>query len=139
MAREWTSIDALRLDKFLRLIRYYVNAAFTYLSRRSWDSTLLTPYLQLISEIPLSATDMKVPDGLRYHVLDVWAEEFKKVEVDVENEDLVKEVMGPVEVLIREGRTKKIRERAVVALGQAKDEEEGGQEGSDDEWEGLGD
>ena len=138
MAREWSSIDALRLDKFLRLVRYYINAAFTYLSRRDWDPALLVPYLHLISEIPLSAADMKVPDGLKYHVLDIWGEEFDRVEDSAEKGVIIADVMEPVKVLTKEGRTKKVRERAAEALKQLEDEAEGENERSEDEWEGLG-
>lgn len=94
---------------------------------------------------PLSAGDGKVPDGLRYHVLDVWVEELVKVE----GWDGVKEMMmRPVKGLAEKGRTKVVRARAKEVLGDrrllAEDKEEemdggeGGREESAEEFEGFG-
>ena len=96
----------------MRLVRYYVNAGFTYLSQHAWDAELLKAYLKLIEVIPMSATNAKVSDGLRYHVLDTWVEELDGVDVAREGSCPVEEIMGPVRRLEKEGRTKKVRERA---------------------------
>lgn len=60
----------------------------------------------------LSAGDGKVPDGVRYHVLDVWIDGL--LETD-EWEGVG--VMRPVERLRIEGRTKVVRERAREVFG----------------------
>lgn len=87
---------------------------------------------------PLSVGDGKVPDGVRYHVLDVWVDGL----VETEGWDSVR-VMRPVEKLKAEGKTKVVRERAREVLrderlqgieeGRTGDEEE--DRGSDDEGE----
>ncbi|MCJ1284699.1 hypothetical protein MMC26_004035 [Xylographa opegraphella] len=150
MSREWTSIDALRMDKFMRLVRYYVDAAFTYLSNHSWDVDLLEAYLDLVEAIPLSPTNLKVGDGLRYHVLDVWVEELSQVDAKREGQCPVEELMRPVRALERNGRTKMVRERArdcladdrlkdwrnSVGQGDAVDDPNDDSEG-EDEWDGL--
>ncbi|MCJ1388655.1 hypothetical protein MMC18_001504 [Xylographa bjoerkii] len=156
ISREWTSIDALRMDKFMRLVRYYVNAAFTYLSNHSWDAKWLQAYLDLVEALPLSAGNLKVGDGLRYHLLDVWVDELAQVDGGREGRCPVEEIMRPVSRLRKDGKTKKIRERAGECLaddrlkdwkssitqddvayeeGDDKDESEG----EEDEWGGLDD
>lgn len=88
---------------------------------------------------PLCAGDGKVPDGLRYHVLDVWVEEFVTVKGW---EGVVGVVMGPVRGLEEGGRTKVVRARAREVLGDGRlveDEEEevGVLEESEGEFEGF--
>ena len=59
----------------------------------------------------LSTGDGKVPDGVRYHVLDVWVDGL----VEREQWEGVG-IMRPVEGLKTEGRTKVMRERAREVL-----------------------
>ena len=112
-------------------------------------------YLRLIEEIPLSPGSLKVPDGLRYHVLDVWVDELDRVDEGREGSCPVEEVLGPVRRLEREGRTKAVRKRAKETLADERlenwndrdgvekgvDKEETGSEdgsgGEEDEWNGL--
>ena len=100
----------------MRLVRYYVNAAFTYLANHLWDAELLAPYVKLMEAIPLSTVNVKVSDGLRYHVLDVWVEELDSVDEGRGGVCPMEEILGPVRRLEREGRTKKVRERAKECL-----------------------
>ena len=132
------------MDKFLRLVRYYVNASFVYLSTQAWNASLVSEYLGLVGDIPLSPTDRKVPDGLKYHILDVWVEELNNVDRDRSANCPVDDIMGPVSRLEKEGVTKLVRERARETLcderlvdwrsGKTRN---GSVEG--EEWEGLGD
>ncbi|MCJ1419057.1 hypothetical protein MMC32_005408 [Xylographa parallela] len=152
IAREWTSIDALRMDKFMRLVRYYVNAAFTYLSNHLWDVDLLKAYLDLVETIPLSPGNLKVGDGLRYHVLDVWVEELSQVDGKREGQCPVEEILRPVRKLEKDGRTKRVRERARECLADDRLKDwrstvghddvvdkanNNNESGGDDEWAGL--
>lgn len=59
---------------------------------------------------------MKVPDGLRYHVLDVWLDGLAGV-AETMHEELVREVMKPVQKLAEDGKTKVLRTRAKGVLG----------------------
>ena len=88
----------------------------------------------------LSAGDGKVPDGVRYHVLDVWVDGL----LETDGWDGVG-VMRPVEKLATKGRTKVVRERAREVLRddrlQGVEERTGDDEedhGSDDEGEFQG-
>ena len=137
----------------MKLVRYYVNAASTYLANHSWDAELLAAYLKLVEAIPLSAGNVKVSDGLRYHVLDVWVEELDSIDQGRRELCPVEEILGPLRRLELEGRTKKVRERAKQCLmderlrdwsnGNDKDEAAENKSRSDDEeadeWEGLDD
>lgn len=60
----------------------------------------------------LSPGDGKVPDGVRYHVLDVWVDGL----VDTEGWEVVG-VIRPVERLRTKGKTKIVRGRAREVLG----------------------
>ena len=106
---QYPQIDSLRLDKFLLLIRNYVNVAFNYLGRCAWDRNLLEDYIQIVEKLLLEEQG-KVSDGLRYHVLDVWLVELDKA--DQERQCPIEIVMKPIMQLEKEGRTKVVRERA---------------------------
>lgn len=99
---------------------------------------------------PLSPRDMKVADGIRYHVLDVWVDELVKVVRDEKKkmeERVLDTVMAPVRRLGDEGRTKVVRGRArdvlrderlgeIVNMGGSS---AGDDEGDDETWEGIED
>ncbi|KAL9122088.1 MAG: hypothetical protein Q9187_001359 [Circinaria calcarea] len=147
------------MDKFLRLVRCYINASLVYLSRQGWETTLVQEYLRLVEEIPLSPANMKVPDGLRYHVLDVWMDELDRVDEGREGVCPVEEILGPVRRLETEGKTKAVRKRAKETLaderlvhwherertekgngnnGTSGEDGDDGNDGEEDEWDGLG-
>ncbi len=119
-------------------------------------------YLDLLaSDVgPLSkglGEQRKVPDGIRYHVLDVWVEELREVVKENEREEKKGEVMmGIVRGLAREGLGKFLRQRAKECVrewedGRQTNEEadrknktEGertgnGSPGDDEEWDGFED
>lgn len=93
---------------------------------------------------PLSVWDGRVSDGVRYHVLDVWVDGLVGAE-GWEEEVRRGVVMGPVEGLRVDGRTKPVRERAreVVEDERLKqvnaEEAEEEAEEEDGEWGGLED
>ena len=65
--------------------------------------------------------EAKVPDGLRYHVLDIWVEELVPVLEDGEKEEEINMgelLMDVVRTLAREGRGKALRKRAKEAVGE---------------------
>ena len=117
----------------MRLVRCYVNVAFTYLSRVGWEDALLGEYLGLIGQGPLStgdASSLKVPDGLRYHVLDVWVDELEKVVGDgfLDDESVpLGKILGLVRRVASEGRSKALRQRGMNVL---EDERLGGRSGA---------
>lgn len=122
---QYPQLPSLRLDKYLYLLRRYVAAAFTYLARRGWNPSdeLLHGYLALMQGNigPLSpggpgSDQAKVPDGLRYHVLDVWPDELAHITLkdDGKDEDVqgAQLMMSPVRALARDTKGKVLRARA---------------------------
>ena len=53
MAREWDGIDALRMDKFLLLVRRYLESSFRYLTARDWVENEVRRYMDILKGAPL--------------------------------------------------------------------------------------
>ena len=92
--------------------------------------------------------EAKVPDGLRYHVLDVWVEELVPVLEETNENEAGEVLMNAIRRLGKEGLSKSLRKRAKEALEEwekRKDNEEtanaeiDGSEPSNDEWTGFED
>lgn len=138
-----------------------------YLCNQEWDTGLLEAFLSLVGDSewgPLTVggvDDMqngrggKVPDGLRYHVLDVWIDGLEGVVEKIDRKVLV-EVMKPVQKAAESGKTKVLRKRAKAVLGDERLSDwmeendnpsrnglglhsDNHHEGGREEWEGLGD
>ena len=155
MAREYPSVDALRVDKLLLLIRFAVRETFHILFRDATSSledaalasrreSRLTSQMTLFAQWPLSPRERKMPDGIRYHVLDLWVDELETVKAESEagsiapqaddddggketdNDwrqtrfaDTVERLMQPVQTLAKEGLNKHVRMRAKGDLASA--------------------
>lgn len=127
MSREWNAIDSLRMDKYLYLLRCYIAKGFEVCSRsKSWTKAfgekdkVWEQYVEMLVADggPLSARDMKVPVGVRLHVLDIWVDELEKI--DEEHKVDVAKVMAPVKLLGEKTQTKSVRVRAEEAAEDAR-------------------
>ena len=177
MAREWNGIDVLRyfillvsanihlliisrnlrMDKFLFLVRQYLAASFRQFSKQGWrDTNSIEQYMDILAETPLNQTDMKIPNGMRYHVLDIYVDELDKVDEKREGKMPLELLLGPVQALEKESPMKVVRKRAKEALEDERlknwnkdfkegplendrgvsDERDEGEE-DDDEWGGI--
>lgn len=115
IAAEWGNIDRLRLDKFLYLIRCYVNKGFEYVSKQQWkDNELLAQYLEVLQATPLDARDARIPNGLRYHVIDIYVDELDKV--DTSRKAPLQELLAPLKKLRANTITKAVKKRVDEAL-----------------------
>lgn len=115
MAREWADIDALRMDKYLYLVRCYVGKGFEVCAKKGWDKDkFLDEYLSILAAIPLSVRDSKVPNGLRYHIIDVYVDELEKA--DAMKKIPLNKVLAPLRRLGKETITKTVRTRVQEAL-----------------------
>ena len=115
IAREWGGIDALRMDKFLYLVRCYVGQGFECVKKREWeDESLLDEYLRILEAVPLNVTDTKIPNGLRYHVIDIYVDELDKV--DTKRTAPLDKVLAPLRKLGDGTHTKAVRQRVHEAL-----------------------
>ena len=59
---------------------------------------------------------MKVPDGLKYHIIDVWVDELDTVDTEREMADEIERMVGPLRKAESKGWTKTVRARAREAL-----------------------
>ncbi|XP_017562108.2 ribosomal RNA processing protein 1 homolog B-like isoform X1 [Pygocentrus nattereri] len=74
LKREWNGIDRLRMDKFYQLVRFVFRKAFEVLKRRAWDTSLVNRFLEVFTVQLLQSTG-HVPDGLMFHVLELYMTE----------------------------------------------------------------
>ncbi len=104
------------MDKYLLLIRMVLREIFSVvMSAGKEEGGVVERQVELLERFPLSPRDRKVPDGLRYHVLDIYVDEMEKALQSMEAGDVqeaVNELLGPVEVLGKEGLSKCVRDRA---------------------------
>lgn len=124
MAREWKQIEALRLDKYLYLIRQYVNASFAFLSRNEWEKSLVKEWNKVVEECPLEPQDMRIPNGLRYHILDIWVDEMERVHETMWQEESMSDILEmlvlPIEKLAKEGQLRTLRNAAKECLADCR-------------------
>ncbi|XP_078592454.1 ribosomal RNA processing protein 1 homolog B-like isoform X2 [Branchiostoma floridae x Branchiostoma japonicum] len=79
MIREWNGIDHLRMDKFFMLVRNMVSQCLEFLRRNQWDVNLTERFMTIMKEGPMSTCADGVPNGIRYHICDIWVEELEAV------------------------------------------------------------
>lgn len=141
LSREWTSIDVLRMEKFMLLVRRVLGASFAWAregsgkkgSKKSSKSksktqtqekeeTRAEAMLALLREWPIEETGdlAKVSVGLRLHVLDIWVDEVEKLGMtgeDATEEDaaFLQGVKAVVEKQIK-SPSKPVRARAKEGL-----------------------
>ncbi|XP_019623184.1 PREDICTED: ribosomal RNA processing protein 1 homolog B-like [Branchiostoma belcheri] len=79
MIREWNGIDHLRMDKFFMLVRNMVSQCLEFLRQNQWDARLTDRFMTIMKEGPMSTSTEEVPNGIRYHICDIWVEELEAV------------------------------------------------------------
>lgn len=168
MAREWNGINVLRLafnredhhrevkntnrdrmDKYLLLVRAYIAASFKFLARHDWQPVMVNQYMDILSSIPLHITDSKIPDGMRYHLIDIYVDEMDRVDTPRAGKLPLDSLLEPLKTLKQKSPTKAVRLRVADALkderlaswndsSATKDIGEQGDE-SEGEWNGIED
>jgi ribosomal RNA-processing protein 1 len=118
MAREWTNIDVLRMEKFLLLVRRYIGAMFALMQSQEWEGKTVKELLAVLGEVPLEVEDARLPNGLRYHVIDVYVDELERVGALKDGGDGVplEELLEPLKKLRKESPTKDVRRKCSEAL-----------------------
>ncbi|TPX11530.1 uncharacterized protein E0L32_007741 [Thyridium curvatum] len=145
MAREWTGIDVLRMEKFLLLVRRVLEAELRYMRRDgggepAWDAGRADEVLASLRAWPLSTRENindedaglgvgpdeaellppTVPAGLKLHVLDVWVDEADKVGLlasgDAQAAEILRRINGVVEDLHRGTTTTSVKVRSREAM-----------------------
>ncbi|OQO05054.1 hypothetical protein B0A48_08074 [Cryoendolithus antarcticus] len=114
MSREWNEIDRWRMDKYLYLVRLYVQEGFVYLRQKKWEEGLVEGYVGIMEEVGLNVRDGKVPNGLRYHVVDIYVDELD--EADEKDDAPLEVLLAPLRRLGKESPVKSLRERVQEGL-----------------------
>lgn len=101
------------MDKYFYLVRQFLYVSLRYLAKGGWkDTEMLGELVAALSEIPLNARDMKVPNGLRYHMLDIYLDEMEKVNEEHEADIPAEKLLAPIRALQKDCPTKNIRRQA---------------------------
>jgi ribosomal RNA-processing protein 1 len=143
MQREWTNIDVLRMEKFLLLTRRYLGATFQVLQEGKWEEGLVREHMELVEEIPCNVEDMRIPNGMRFHVIDIYVDELERVGVlESDEEQVLQGLLQPLRRLAEKSPTKPVRTKAKEALGDGRlpGNEKLGEEYPlkvDGEWDGI--
>ncbi|KAL9080729.1 MAG: hypothetical protein Q9159_007535 [Coniocarpon cinnabarinum] len=119
MAREWGGVDSQRLNKYLRLMRLMLRATFQFLGKNGFERHLLEEQNNVMTRIPLNVEDASIPNGMRYHMLDVFVDELeatKDAVGDIMNAAIIEQLLKPVVSVGRSGMDKAVRNRANECL-----------------------
>ncbi|PLW48600.1 hypothetical protein PCASD_03357 [Puccinia coronata f. sp. avenae] len=76
---EWQGVDKHRLDKYLLLMRRFVEVAFKILQRAHWHPKAIESWSELLKETVFNVADFKTPLSITYHVTDIFLEELNRV------------------------------------------------------------
>jgi len=95
--------------------------------------------MNILARTPLNPTDPKIPNGMRYHVLDIYVDELDKIDADREGKMPLKNLLAPVETLEKTAATKAVRKHAKEALEDERlkdwnnlEEDKGSESGKED-------
>ncbi|EHK24233.1 uncharacterized protein TRIVIDRAFT_30292 [Trichoderma virens Gv29-8] len=152
---QWPHIEALRLDKFLLLVRRVFAAHVKLVREKGFQGDLAAQVVRVFAQWCFDAEDEnKVALGLRLHVLDVWVDELERegalaaAAEDEHAKAFVKEIGALVESL-KKCPVKSVRQRALDSYDderlpwvEKKEEDEdeemdGAEDDEDDEWGGI--
>lgn len=135
-----------RMDKFLYLVRQYLNASFSFFAKSGWkDTKRLDEYMNVLSTTPLNPKEKRIPNGIRFHVIDIYIDELEKVDEETDAEMPVEMLLEPLRAVVRESPTKIVRNKVKEALEDDRVktwlgeevEEDGEKEEGIDEWGGI--
>jgi ribosomal RNA-processing protein 1 len=105
------------MDKYFYLVRQVFYVSLRYLARNGYkDTQALEDLIASMVNTPLNARDAKIPNGLRYHILDIYIDELEKVDDENEADLPAEEFLAPIAVLSKECPTKSIRRQAKEVL-----------------------
>ncbi|KAK9494322.1 hypothetical protein V1508DRAFT_395977 [Lipomyces doorenjongii] len=141
ICREWNNIDILRVDKFYLLIRWFVHMMFRRLSQSHWELSLVEKWTDILIKYPLNSTNASIPDGIRYHMIDIYIDELERAVNGSETTEAnkssttttkttdkdknssesrrefpVAEILRPFEKLARDGKSQVVKRRAIAEV-----------------------
>jgi hypothetical protein len=75
LLREWSCFDHHRVDKFNSLVRIVFRDIFAFLKNAKWETSLVESFCKILTSQILT----KQPNGVRYHVCDLYLPELLQV------------------------------------------------------------
>ncbi|KAJ3072148.1 Ribosomal RNA processing protein 1 B [Podochytrium sp. JEL0797] len=72
---EWPGLDRLRLDKFYNLLRNFHRHSFMLLEKNKFDHELVSKYIAILEDGPISANNVRIPDSLKFHTAEAYLDE----------------------------------------------------------------
>ncbi|KAH3665735.1 hypothetical protein OGAPHI_003923 [Ogataea philodendri] len=101
ICKEWPEIDQWRVDKFYLLMRYVIRECFVRLQENSWEEELVDQYVHVLESQVLSGKT-SIPNGVTYHVIDVYLDELERTVVGEDEEDVQEKFKDvPLEKLLQ--------------------------------------
>ncbi|ESN99783.1 hypothetical protein HELRODRAFT_192791 [Helobdella robusta] len=90
-AHEWHLIDDLRMDKFLRLVRFMFRETFRFMnsSKNNWSQMVSKKFCSSLSK---TFNDPKISLNLLFHILDFFLDELERVAGSEYPEQFIKSV-----------------------------------------------
>lgn len=76
---EWQGVDRHRLDKYLLLMRRFVEVSFKILKRVDWHPRSIDHWARILKETVFNVSDPKVPLSITYHFSDTFLDELSRV------------------------------------------------------------
>ena len=73
--REWTLVDQWRVNKLYILMRYILREIFTYIVEKNYSSSKMEAIVNCLRDEVLT----KTPNGIRFHMTDIYLEELVSV------------------------------------------------------------
>ena len=122
MRRRWMDIDRHRLDKFLMLLRHFLQAMFLYLSRHDWDPEYVAKCTALITASLAESRPGVVSVGVSLHFADIFVEELEAAcrtgedFPDMVPGDSLTLMFEPFVAGLATNRTKSVRERIAAVF-----------------------
>jgi ribosomal RNA-processing protein 1 len=55
-----------------------LRSSLVYLCAKKWDQKLMKSFNKMMLELPLNINDHTIPDGVSYHMSDIYLEELAK-------------------------------------------------------------
>lgn len=114
IVREWHHLDQYRLNKFYSLIKVMLQKIFVYIRDKQWDSALLGRFLAILKSEVLA----QVPNGLRYHIADIYLEELWNATNGEVDTDVFLAVLKPFLETLASAEDKSFHARVVKRVFQ---------------------
>lgn len=104
--------------------------------------------MAVLASTPLNSTEKRIPNGIRFHVIDIYVDELEKIDEETDADMPVETLLAPLRGMVKESPTKIVRNRVKEVLeddrvrawlgeeaGKGEQEEE--EVRANDEWGGI--